>query len=119
MTASNRPGVEIHLGFQHVHAGKVRGRQAVYRNHGVHPAQQQRQPLPVHRVGPYEVRWGIVTQSGGCYDALAGEVAPVSGRQTGRAVAHPLGQAILQQGARARRAAPSGWPRMMDNSPGL
>ena len=60
------PALELHPGFQSVHAvGKGCG-QAVHRGHGVHTAQQQSQPLPGHRVGPHELRRGV--------GALAGEV---------------------------------------------
>ena len=93
------PALEFHLGFQAVHAGGQGCRQAVYQGHGVHAADEQCQPLPGPGVGPHEVRRRVVAQDiGGFGDALLREIVAVAGRQMGRAVAHPSGQASLQQG---------------------
>ncbi len=59
------PAVELHQGFQAVHAWGQRCCQAVHRGHGVHAADEQCQPLPGHGIGPHEVRRCLVRSSQG------------------------------------------------------
>ena len=49
------PAVELHVRTEAVDAGGERRGESVDGVHGVHPADEQRQPLPGHRVGSHEV----------------------------------------------------------------
>ena len=92
------PAVEIHLGTQPVDAWGEGRRQAVDGSHRVHPADEQGEPLPGHRVGPNKVRGSLEAQdSGGFTGALRRQVVSPAGRQVGRAVADAPRDAIGQQ----------------------
>ena len=66
--------------------------------HRVHPADEQRQPLPGHGVGTHEVRERIEAEEpGNLSDALGRQVVPLARRQVGGAVARPSHDAIGQQ----------------------
>ena len=96
------PAVEIHLRTQPVDAWRQGRRQAADGGCRVHPADEQGEPLPGHRVGPHVVRGRVVAQdSGGFADALDRQVVPPAGRQMGRAVADPPGDALGQQAGQA------------------
>ena len=71
-------------------------------SHRVHPADEQRQPLPGHWVGPHEVRGHCKAEAhGGLSDALGRQVVLVARRQMGGAVADPPGDAVGQQAGQA------------------
>ena len=87
--------VDGHLGGR---AGGQRCCLAVHRGYGVHPTDEQREPLPGHGIGPHEVRGRVVIQGvGGFTYAFPREVVAVAGGQMGCAVADPPGGTVLQQ----------------------
>ena len=66
------------------------GGEAVDAGHRVHPADEQRQPLPRHGVGAHEVRGRPeAEQLRSLSDALGRQVVSLTRRQVGGAVAHP------------------------------
>ena len=92
------PPVELHAGAEPVDAGGHRGGEMVDVGHRVHPADEQRQPLPGHGVSPHEVRGrGEAEDSCGLSDALGRQVVSLTRRQVGGAVAYPPGDALGQQ----------------------
>ena len=92
------PAVELHLGAQPLHAGGERGGESIDGGHRVHAADEQRQPLPGHRVGPNEVRGRREAEEpGGLSDAVGRQEVSLARRQVGGAVADPPGVAVGQQ----------------------
>ncbi len=64
-----------------IKSGRHGGGQAIYGGHGVHPAYEQRQSLPVHGVGPHEVRGRVEAEDPrGFVDALGRQVVLLAGR---------------------------------------
>ena len=90
--------MELHPGAVPVDAGVHRGSESVDAGHRVQPADEQRQPLPGHGVGPHEVRGrGKAEQLSGLSDAFGRQVVPLARRQMGGAVAHTPDYAFGQQ----------------------
>ena len=86
------------MGPEAVDAGRHGSGEAVDGSNRVHPADENRQPLPGHRVGAHEVRGGLEAEDPSCLsDALGRQVVPLARRQVGGAVAHPPGDAVGQQ----------------------
>ena len=108
------PAVEFHAGPQPVDAGGHRGGEAVGGTHGVHPADEQRQPLPGHGVGAHEIRGCVeVEHPCGLPDAVGGDEVSLARWQVGRPVAHPPGDAVGQQ---AGQGAVNGGVRLPQNA---
>ena len=90
--------MELHVRPEPVDAGGHGGGKAEEAGHRVHPADQQRKPLPGHGVGAHEVRGRRKAENRGCLaDALCRQVVPSARRQVGCAVAHAAGNAAGQQ----------------------
>ena len=74
------------------------GGEPVDGRHRVHPADEQREPLPGHRVGSHEVRGHRKAEEpGSLSDPLGGQVVSLARRQVGGAVTHPPDDAVGQQ----------------------
>ena len=92
------PAVELHVRPAFACAGRHRGGEAVDDGHRVHPADEQRQPLPGHRIGAHEVRGSLEAKElGGFADALSRQVVPLARRQVSGAVADPPYDTVGQQ----------------------
>ena len=111
------PAVELHAGPEPVDAGRHRGGESVDGGHRVHPADEQRQPLPGRGVGPHEVRGrGEAEEPGGFADALSRQVVSLARRQVGGAVTDPPDDTVVQQVGRVRWTVACGSPRMPASS---
>ena len=78
--------------------GSGESSEAVDGGHRIHPADEQRQPLPGHGVGPHEVRGRAEVQElGSCRNALRRQAVPPAGRQVDGAVGDPPHDAVGQQ----------------------
>ena len=72
--------------------------EAVDGNYTILPANQQRQPLPLHGIGPHEVRGRVEAEDlGGLSDATGRQVVSSARRQMYGAVGHVPEDAIGQQ----------------------
>ena len=92
------PAMELHAGPESVDAGGECRCETVDGGHRVHPADQQRQPFPGHRVGAHEVRGRVEAEGlGGFDDALGRQVVPAARRQVSGPVTHPPDDAVGQQ----------------------
>ena len=92
------PAVELDAGPEPVDAGGHRGGESVDAGNRVHPADEERQPLPGHGIGPHEVRGRVVAEHpGGFTDATGRQVVPLARRQVDGAVAHPPHDAVCKQ----------------------
>ena len=92
------PAVELHAGPEPVDAGGHRGGESVDAGHRVHPADEQREPLPGHGIGPHKVRWRLKAEHpGGFTDSLRRQVVSLARRQVGGTVAGAPNDALGQQ----------------------
>ena len=100
LTASTEANAVIEAvaaGPEPVDAGGQRGGETVDAGHRVHPADDQRQPLPGRGGGVHEVRWGgEAERPGGFADTLGCQVVSLARRQVGGAVTHPPDDALGQ-----------------------
>ena len=94
------PAVELHAGPEPVDAGGHRGGESVDAGHRVHPADEQREPLPGRGRDSHEVRRSSEAERpGGFADTAGRQVLPLARRQVCRAVVHPSHDAFGQEGA--------------------
>ena len=91
--------VELHPGPEPVRARGHRGSESADAGHRVHPADDQRQPLPGHGVSPHEVRGDVESEHpGGFADAAGRQVASLARRQVGGPVGSPSRRCPLPTG---------------------
>ena len=85
-----------------VDAWRLRGCESIDGGHRFHSADEQRQPLPGHRIGPNKVLRRVEVQyPGGLCDAVCRQVVSLARRQVGGVVDHPPDDAVCRQVAQS------------------
>ena len=85
-----------------VDAWRIRGCESFDAGHRVHSADEQRQPLRGHRIGPNKVLGRVEVQyPGGLPDAVCRQVVSLARRQVGGAVDHAPDDAVCRRDAQS------------------